>query len=318
MHGGAGSGALPRGVGRTLSEREELLRLAAELRVHAEWQLATGATGSLAGERRSARPAAKSSGAHGAAASSPPPGRGANLQASNVHPPSAANLTAGASSAAGASPAAMAPAGRSPIVALPLSPEREAASLRLVALSEEVKTCTKCALYAGRTQTVFARGDPAAELCFVGEGPGADEDAAGFPFVGKAGQLLDRMIAAMGYLRDDVYVCNIVKCRPPNNRKPEPDEMGKCMPYLREQLELVAPKVIVALGATAVEGLLGAGGGITRLRGQWKLYRAIPVMPTFHPAYLLRSPEAKREVWSDLQAVLKQLGRSPPPAARST
>ncbi|HMJ57101.1 MAG TPA: uracil-DNA glycosylase, partial [Polyangiaceae bacterium] len=192
-----------------MSEREELLRLAAELRVHAEWQLATGATGSLAGERRSARPAAKSSGAHGAAASSPPPGRGANLQASNVHPPSAANLTAGASSAAGASPAAMAPAGRSPIVALPLSPEREAASLRLVALSEEVKTCTKCALYAGRTQTVFARGDPAAELCFVGEGPGADEDAAGFPFVGKAGQLLDRMIAAMGYLRDDVYVCNI-------------------------------------------------------------------------------------------------------------
>jgi DNA polymerase len=121
----------------------------------------------------------------------------------------------------------------------------------------------------------------------------------------------------MGYQRDDVYVCNIVKCRPPNNRKPEPDEMAKCMPYLREQLELVAPKAIVALGATAVEGLLGAGGGITRLRGQWKLYRTIPVMPTFHPAYLLRNPEAKREVWADLQAVLKQLGRSPPPAGRS-
>jgi DNA polymerase len=208
-----------------------------------------------------------------------------------------------------------------PIAALPaiapLSPEREAARLRLVDLAEEIKTCTKCALYAGRTQTVFARGNPAAEVCFVGEGPGADEDAAGFPFVGKAGQLLDRMIAAMGYQRDDVYICNIVKCRPPNNRKPEPDEMGKCLPYLREQLDLVAPKVIVALGATAVEGLLGAGGGITRLRGQWKLYRAVPVMPTFHPAYLLRNPDAKREVWADLQAVLKHLGRSPA-AGRTT
>jgi DNA polymerase len=198
-----------------------------------------------------------------------------------------------------------------------LPAEREAARVRLEVLAEEVKSCTKCALYAGRKQAVFARGNPAAEVCFVGEGPGADEDAEGFPFVGKAGQLLDRMIAAMGYGRDDVYICNIVKCRPPNNRKPEPDEMGQCMPYLREQLDLVAPKVIVALGATAVEGLLGAGGGITRLRGQWKLYRTIPVMPTFHPAYLLRTPEAKREVWADLQAVLKHLGRMPPQGGRS-
>jgi len=164
---------------------------------------------------------------------------------------------------------------------------------------------------------VFARGNPQAELCFIGEGPGADEDLEGFPFVGKAGQLLDRMIAAMGFLRDEVYVCNIVKCRPPNNRKPEPDEMAKCAPYLREQLDLVAPRVIVALGATAVEGLIGASGGITRIRGQWKLYRTVPVMPTFHPAYLLRNPAAKREVWSDLQAVVKQRGRSLPPAGRS-
>jgi DNA polymerase len=190
--------------------------------------------------------------------------------------------------------------------------------VRLVELAEEIRTCNKCTLHAARTQTVFARGNPEAELCFIGEGPGADEDRQGFPFVGKAGQLLDRMIAAMGYQRDEVYVCNIVKCRPPENRKPEPDEMAACRPYLREQLEIVAPKVIVALGATAVEGLIGMGGGITRMRGQWKLYRTIPVMPTFHPAYLLRNPAAKREVWADLQAVLKQLGRPVPAAGRPT
>jgi DNA polymerase len=182
-------------------------------------------------------------------------------------------------------------------------------------MADEIRTCKKCGLHAARTQTVFARGNPDAELCFVGEGPGADEDKQGFPFVGKAGQLLDRMIGAMGFERDDVYVCNIVKCRPPENRKPEPDEMAACKPYLREQLELVAPKVIVALGATAVEGLIGMSGGITRIRGQWKLYRTIPVMPTFHPAYLLRNPAAKRETWADLQAVLKQLGRPVPAAA---
>jgi DNA polymerase len=147
----------------------------------------------------------------------------------------------------------------------------------------------------------------------VGEGPGADEDDQGFPFVGKAGQLLDRMIAAMGFGRDEVYVCNIVKCRPPKNRKPEPDEMASCRPYLARQLELIQPKVIVALGATAVEGLLGISGGITRLRGNWRVYGGrIAVMPTFHPAYLLRTPEAKRDVWNDLKEVLKHLGRPVP------
>jgi DNA polymerase len=293
-----------------LNEREDLLRLVAELRVHAEWQIATGATGSLPGEQRTrggSDPQRKTLASAGgtAAAARGNASTGAMAESASIATPPLAGPDVPRrdsfrdSSATG-----------------PLSPEREAARVRLVALADEIKTCEKCALYAGRTQTVFARGNPAAELCFVGEGPGADEDAEGFPFVGKAGQLLDRMIAAMGYHRDDVYVCNIVKCRPPSNRKPEPDEMGKCMPYLREQLDLVSPKVIVALGATAVEGLIGAGGGITRLRGQWKLYRAIPVMPTFHPAYLLRNPEAKREVWADLQAVLKQLGRSPPTAGR--
>jgi uracil-DNA glycosylase family 4 len=176
-----------------------------------------------------------------------------------------------------------------------------------------VSGCTRCGLHCERKQTVFARGTGSSGVCFVGEGPGADEDAQGFPFVGKAGQLLDRMIGAMGFGRDEVYVCNIVKCRPPKNRKPEPDEMASCRPYLVEQLELIEPKVIVALGATAVEGLLGVSGGITRLRGNWRLYGGrIAVMPTFHPAYLLRTPEAKRDVWNDLKEVLKHLGRPVP------
>jgi uracil-DNA glycosylase len=184
-------------------------------------------------------------------------------------------------------------------------------------LATEIRGCQKCPLAAARTQTVFARGNPAAELCFVGEGPGADEDAQGEPFVGKAGQLLDRMIAAMGFARDEVYICNIVKCRPPGNRKPEHEEMAACAPYLAEQLSLVGPKAIVALGATAVEGLLGPVGGITRIRGSWRLYKGtIPVMPTFHPAYLLRNPPAKKEVWQDLQAVLAHMGRPVPAPVR--
>lgn len=184
---------------------------------------------------------------------------------------------------------------------------------RLQVLADEVRGCTRCALHESRRQTVFARGDGSSGLCFVGEGPGADEDAQGAPFVGVAGQLLDRMIAAMGFSRDEVYVCNIVKCRPPKNRKPEPGEMAACMPYLEQQLELIQPSVIVALGATAVQGLFGTSVGITRLRGRFKLYRGrIAVMPTFHPAYLLRTPKAKREVWDDLQAVLRHMGRPIP------
>jgi uracil-DNA glycosylase len=184
---------------------------------------------------------------------------------------------------------------------------------RLTVLADEVKACTRCVLHAERTQTVFARGNGSSGLCFVGEGPGADEDAQGLPFVGAAGQLLDRMISAMGIEREDVYVCNIVKCRPPKNRTPEPEEMNACMPYLAEQLSLVEPQVIVALGKTAVQGLFGTAEGITRIRGRWRLYQGrIAVMPTFHPAYLLRNPAAKREVWDDLQLVLKQLGRTVP------
>lgn len=207
-----------------------------------------------------------------------------------------------------------------PVSAAPESPRTAASDLdtaerreRLRVLENQVKGCTRCGLSATRTQTVFARGDGSSRICFVGEGPGADEDAQGFPFVGKAGLLLDRMIAAMGLFRDEVYVCNIVKCRPPNNRKPAAEEMAACMPYLAEQLELIEPEVIIALGATAVQGLFGTTEGITRLRGRWRLYKGkIAVMPTFHPAYLLRSPAAKRQVWEDLQAVLRQLGRPIP------
>ena len=198
---------------------------------------------------------------------------------------------------------------RSPVAAPSSQDERRT---RLALLAEEVRSCTRCALHEARNLTVFSRGNPFSELCFIGEGPGADEDRLGEPFVGAAGQLLDRMIAAMGYHRDDVYICNIVKCRPPNNRKPEPAEMASCVPYLAQQVGLVQPKVIVALGATAVQGLIGTTEGITRLRGKWKLYKgSIPIMPTFHPAYLLRQPAAKREVWLDLQEVMKRLGKAP-------
>ena len=224
--------------------------------------------------------------------------------------PLAAGPTASAIAPARAEPAPV----RAPI-AVPADAEGRRA--RLTVLAEKVRGCTRCVLHTERTQTVFARGTGSAGLCFVGEGPGADEDAQGYPFVGAAGQLLDRMIVAMGLTRDEVYVCNIVKCRPPKNRKPEPDEMAACKPYLEEQLELVQPQVLVALGATAVQGLLGTTEGITRLRGKWKLYRGrIPVMPTFHPAYLLRTPGAKREVWEDLQAVLRQMGRGVPERRR--
>jgi uracil-DNA glycosylase family 4 len=186
---------------------------------------------------------------------------------------------------------------------------------RLEVIEHAVAECSRCALAPTRTTTVFARGNPSAEILFVGEGPGEDEDREGKPFVGRAGQLLDKMIGAMGLSERDVYICNVVKCRPPKNRTPEPIEMASCLPYLVEQIEIVEPRVIVALGATALRGLLGSTEGITRARGQWKLYRgSIPVMPTFHPSYVLRQPtrEVKGAVWSDLQQVLRHLGKPLP------
>ena len=226
-------------------------------------------------------------------------------------PPAAAAF---ASSAMPAVAPAVRPAAP-PIVAAPphaaVTAEGDDRRTRLALIAGEARACTRCGLHAGRKQAVFARGNPFAELVFVGEGPGADEDEQGEPFVGKSGQLLDRMIAGMGYRPDEVYICNIVKCRPPQNRKPEPVEMAACTPFITQQLGLIKPKVIVALGATAVQGLLpGAAEGITRMRGKWKLYQqAIPIMPTFHPAYLLRNPDAKRDVWNDLKAVMERLGK---------
>lgn len=158
---------------------------------------------------------------------------------------------------------------------------------------------------------MFARGSATAELVFVGEGPGYHEDQQGLPFVGAAGQLLDKMIAAMGYGRDDVYICNVVKCRPPENRTPLPREARSCEPFLTRQLEVVAPKAIVALGKCATENLGCLPDGGRRWRGHWREYRGVPVMPTYHPAFLLRSPQYKRAVWDDLRLVMKRLGRSP-------
>jgi DNA polymerase len=263
--------------------RTELATLAQALREHLEWQKLTGASGVPRSTREIAEArSASARGAEPAPAPEPAPARAVSVAA--------------------------------PSERLELGEQQR----RLKVIADEVAACTTCRLHAGRTQTVFARGTGVAGLCFVGEGPGADEDAQGYPFVGKAGQLLDRMIAAMGFERDDVYVANITKCRPPNNRKPEPDEMAACVGFLERQLEIIQPEVIVALGATAVQGLLGTTEGITRLRGKWKLYKGkIAVMPTFHPAYLLRTPGAKREVWNDLQAVLRQMGRAVPPPRKS-
>lgn len=172
----------------------------------------------------------------------------------------------------------------------------------------ELGECTRCKLCKGRKQIVFGSGNPRAELVFVGEAPGEEEDKQGVPFVGAAGQLLTKMIEAMKFSRDTVYICNVVKCRPPNNRNPEPDEIESCEPFLRAQLRVIKPKVIVALGKFAAQTLLREDTAITRLRGQWRKYEGIDLMPTFHPAYLLRSPEEKKKTWMDLQEVMKRLG----------
>lgn len=184
--------------------------------------------------------------------------------------------------------------------------------VRLQQLADAAAVCTACVLHSQRKQAVFARGNPDAELVFVGEGPGQEEDRKGAPFVGPAGQLLDRMIAAMGFEREAVYVCNVVKCRPPDNRTPRPEEAIACARFLVPQLELVAPKVIVALGRCAAENL-GVAQAMGPWRGRWGQWRGIPVLPTYHPAYLLRSPEQKRVVWEDLQLVLKRFGWQPAP-----
>lgn len=180
-------------------------------------------------------------------------------------------------------------------------------ALRLV--RETLGDCRRCRLCERRTQIVFGVGSPSARIMFIGEGPGADEDAQGEPFVGRAGRLLTDIIQkGMGLRRADVYIANIVKCRPPENREPQPDEVEQCLPFLEGQIRAIAPEVIVGLGKTAVQALLGCPVQITKARGQWTDFKGIPLMPTFHPSYLLRNPSAKREVWLDIQEVLARLG----------
>ncbi|WP_174257052.1 uracil-DNA glycosylase [Myxococcus xanthus] len=216
------------------------------------------------------------------------------------------------------------PAPRSPVAGMrvdaPPPPSRPAGALQGAANGErptldeirrELGDCQRCKLCSTRKNLVFGSGNPRAELVFVGEGPGENEDLQGVPFVGAAGDLLTKMIGAMGYRRDDVYICNVVKCRPPGNRNPEPEEVAACEPFLRAQLAAIQPKVVVALGKFAAQTLLRDSTPITRLRGNWRTYEGIQLMPTFHPAYLLRSPAEKRKAWEDLQAVMKVLGKQP-------
>ena len=178
----------------------------------------------------------------------------------------------------------------------------------LLKTREDLGECTRCKLHKTRHKIVFGDGSPKADLVFIGEGPGADEDAQGLPFVGRAGKLLTQMIEAMGLQRRDVYICNVVKCRPPENRQPEKDEVTACSPFLFRQLDVLKPKVIVCLGSTAAQTLLQTNRGISHFRGEWLDFRGYKMLATYHPAYLLRNPGAKGEVWKDLQKVMAELG----------
>ena len=221
-----------------------------------------------------------------------------------------ATATATPTATATATPTATATSTASEAATATPTASETATAMGLPVLEEvrvELGECTRCKLHKGRRNIVFGVGNPRARLVFVGEAPGEEEDIQGFPFVGKAGGLLTKMIEAMGLERDDVYICNTVKCRPPNNRNPEPDELAACEPFLKGQLAAVRPEVIVTLGKFAAQALLREETPISRLRGQWKSYQGIPLMPTFHPAYLLRSPGEKGKVWEDLKQVMKKL-----------
>jgi uracil-DNA glycosylase family 4 len=200
---------------------------------------------------------------------------------------------------------------RKPIAAPPQvtadipSADRE---LAMRVIREEIGDCTRCALHKGRNKIVFADGDPHARLMFVGEGPGADEDAQGLPFVGRAGQLLNNMITAMGLKREEVYIANVVKCRPPGNRTPESEEANTCSPFLFRQIDVVRPEVLVALGATAATYLLGQRQPLAGLRGRIHSFRGTKLIVTYHPAFLLRDPRQKKEAWADLQIAMRELG----------
>ena len=227
--------------------------------------------------------------------------------------------TAAGSAAAAVAPVVQAAAPSSftfeenaPYPAAPMA-ARNALPSDLPSLAKKVSSCVECSLCRTRKQTVFADGSPDAKIMFIGEAPGADEDAQGVPFVGRAGQLLTRMIEdGMGLPRQSVYIANVLKCRPPDNRNPEPEEIASCRGFLEAQIDLVKPEVLVALGKFAAQFLLQTEEGIMRLRGRWGTYRGIPVMPTFHPSFLLRQPAQKKEAWEDLLKVLAKVGLPAP------
>lgn len=263
-----------------------------------------------------AAPPAESAGAPPTSTRPAPQAAGPRVVTPGTEPASAASAAAGRTApASGPTVAGQRSLGLAGSVRGPLGPaEKEAA---MAALRARASACRKCEhLAASRRTVVFGVGTVHTELMFVGEAPGADEDAQGEPFVGKAGQLLTRIIQTMGLDRDKVYIANILKCRPDTpgqasgNRKPTPTEMVTCLPYLLEQIEIIQPKVVVALGATAIEGLMGKTEGITRIRGRWLEFRGVPLMPTYHPAYLLRNqaPSEKRKVWEDMLKVMERLG----------
>jgi len=197
-----------------------------------------------------------------------------------------------------------------PQVAAAVPEADHTAALQII--REEIGDCTRCALHKGRNKLVFGDGSPSARLMFVGEGPGADEDAQGLPFVGKAGQLLNNMIVAMGLKREEVYIANVVKCRPPGNRVPEPEEGATCSPFLFRQIDVIRPQVLVALGATAATYLLGTRQPLAGLRGRVHSVRGTQLIVTYHPAYLLRDPRQKKEAWADLQIAMRELGLKAP------
>jgi DNA polymerase len=225
-----------------------------------------------------------------------------------------ANLPAVASAEAGLSPVASAEAGLSPVASAEgdLPPASTDSATALKELRAHIGDCTRCKLHGlGRRQVVFGVGNPEADLMFVGEAPGADEDLQGEPFVGRAGQLLTKIIEAIGLKRSDVYIANVIKCRPPGNRNPEPDEVATCEPFLSRQVDVIRPKVIVALGSFAAKALLRSDAPISRIRGRVFDYRGgAKLIPTFHPAFLLRSPERKRDVWEDMKKVRALLADS--------
>lgn len=210
----------------------------------------------------------------------------------------------------GAPEASISVEGRESLFDSPLPVIRDKPSA-LKDIRDDIGDCTRCRLHKGRKNIVFGVGNPNADLMFVGEGPGADEDQQGEPFVGRAGQLLNNMISAMGLKRQDVYIANVVKCRPPGNRTPEKDECDTCGPFLLRQIEVIRPKVIVALGAVAAKYLLAINDSMANLRGRWYEMKGAKLAVTYHPAYLLRDPRQKKEAWKDLQMVMKYLGLKP-------